>query len=115
MPVIMTPDKYEIWLDPDVNYSDVLVKHSQPDDADQLRRYPVSTKLNNSQDEGAESAAMSRYTALYKKDMLINEDDADSPDKGHPRSGSRGCMPDAARGCVAAVQAWVTEVQRYLS
>jgi len=56
MPVIVTPDKYEVWLDPDVNDFDAIRDILKPYDADQMRRYPVSTKLNNSQNEGAESA-----------------------------------------------------------
>jgi putative SOS response-associated peptidase YedK len=51
MPVIVTPDKYEIWLDPDVTDFDAVRDILKPYDADQMRRYPVSTKLNNSQNE----------------------------------------------------------------
>lgn len=57
MPVIVTPDKYEVWLDPDVTNFDAIRDILKPYDAEQMRRYPVSTKLNNSQNEGAESAA----------------------------------------------------------
>jgi len=57
MPVIVTPDKYDLWLDPDVSDFDVIKDILKPYDADQMRRYPVSTKLNNSKNEGAESAA----------------------------------------------------------
>lgn len=57
MPVIVTADKYEIWLDPDVTDFDAIRDTLKPYDADQMRRYPVSTKLNNSQNEGAETAA----------------------------------------------------------
>ena len=57
MPVIVTPDNYEIWLDPDVNDFDAIRDILKPYDAEQMRRYPVSTKLNNSQNEGAETAA----------------------------------------------------------
>ena len=57
MPVIVTPDKYEVWLDPDVTDFDAIRDILKPYDADSMRRYPVSTKINNSQNEGAESAA----------------------------------------------------------
>jgi putative SOS response-associated peptidase YedK len=57
MPVIVTPDSYEIWLDPDVNDFDAIRDILRPFEADQMRRYPVSTKLNNSLNEGAETAA----------------------------------------------------------
>jgi putative SOS response-associated peptidase YedK len=57
MPVIVAPDKYELWLDPDVTDFDAIKDILKPYDADQMRRYPVSTKLNNSKNEGAEAAA----------------------------------------------------------
>jgi len=56
MPVIVTPDKYDVWLDPDVTDFEAIRDILKPYDAAQMRRYPVSTKLNNSQNEGAESA-----------------------------------------------------------
>lgn len=40
----MTPNKYEIWLDPDVNDFDAIRDILKPYDAGQMRRYPVSTK-----------------------------------------------------------------------
>lgn len=57
MPVIVSPEKYEIWLDPDVIDFDAIKDILQPYDAEKMRRYPVSTKLNNSKNEGAECAA----------------------------------------------------------
>lgn len=57
MPVIVTPDRYEVWLDPGVTEFDVIRNILKPYDADLMRRYPVSTKLNHSQNEGAEVAA----------------------------------------------------------
>jgi putative SOS response-associated peptidase YedK len=57
MPVIVTPDKYDVWLDPDVTDFDAIRDILKPYDADLMRRYPVSTRLNNSKNEGAESAA----------------------------------------------------------
>ncbi len=56
MPVIVPPDKYHVWLDPDVTDFGAIRDILKPYDAAQMRRYPVSTKLNNSQNEGAESA-----------------------------------------------------------
>lgn len=57
MPMIVTPDRYEVWLDPDVTDFGAIRDILKPYDAQQTRRYPVSTKLNNSRNEGAESAA----------------------------------------------------------
>jgi len=57
MPVIVPPDKYELWLDPDVTDFNAIRDILKPYDPDQMRRYPVNTKLNNSQNENAEAAA----------------------------------------------------------
>lgn len=54
MPVIVAPEDYEIWLDPDVTDFEAIRHILKPYDADQMRTYPVSTKLNNAQNEGAE-------------------------------------------------------------
>jgi len=57
MPVIVTPDKYDVWLDPDVTDFDAIRDILKPYDAAQMRRYPVSRKLNNSKIDDAESAS----------------------------------------------------------
>jgi putative SOS response-associated peptidase YedK len=57
MPVIVHPDKYDVWLDPDVNDFNVIRDILRPYDANLMRRYPVSTKLNNSKIDDAESAS----------------------------------------------------------
>lgn len=57
MPVIVLPDKYEIWLDPDVTDFEAIREILKSYDAKQMRRSAVSTKVNNSKNEGAESAA----------------------------------------------------------
>jgi putative SOS response-associated peptidase YedK len=57
MPVIVTPDKYEVWLDPDVNDFETIRDILKPYDANLMRRYPVSMKLNNSKNDDAESAS----------------------------------------------------------
>jgi putative SOS response-associated peptidase YedK len=67
MPVIVTPDKYKVWLDPDVTDFDAIRDILKPYDADQMQRYPVSMKLNNSQNEGAETAAPVTLDTSYKR------------------------------------------------
>jgi len=57
MPVIVPPDKYDVWLDPDVNDFNVIRDILRPYDANLMRRYPVSRKLNNAKINGAESAS----------------------------------------------------------
>jgi hypothetical protein len=56
-PVIVPPDKYDVWLDLDVNDFNVIRDILRPYDANLMRRYPVSRKLNNSRIDDAESAS----------------------------------------------------------
>ncbi len=56
MPVIVPPDKYDVWLDPDVTDFKAIRDILKPYEANVMRRYPVSTKLNNSKNDDAESA-----------------------------------------------------------
>ncbi len=57
MPVIVPPDKYEVWLDPDGTDFEAIRDILKPYDANLMRRYPVSRKLNNSRIDDAESAS----------------------------------------------------------
>jgi len=57
MPVIVPRDKYDLWLDPDVNDFEAIRDILKPYDANLMRRYPVSMKLNNSRIDDAESAS----------------------------------------------------------
>jgi putative SOS response-associated peptidase YedK len=54
MPVIVTRDKYDVWLDPDVNDFNTIRNILKPYDANVMRGYPVSRKLNNSRIDDAE-------------------------------------------------------------
>jgi putative SOS response-associated peptidase YedK len=57
MPVIVAPEKYDLWLDPDVKDFEAIRDILKPYDSSLMRRYPVSRKLNNSKNDDAESAA----------------------------------------------------------
>jgi putative SOS response-associated peptidase YedK len=57
MSVIVSPEKYDVWLDPDVNDFNTIGDILKPCDANLMRRYPVSRKLNNSKIDDAESAS----------------------------------------------------------
>jgi putative SOS response-associated peptidase YedK len=57
MPVIVSPDKYGLWLNPEVqDFADVR-KIFKPYDPSLMRSYPVNLKLNNVQNDDADSAA----------------------------------------------------------
>jgi putative SOS response-associated peptidase YedK len=57
MPVIVSPDKYDLWLDPDVNDFEAIRDILKPYEANLMRRYPVNMKLNNSKLDDAEPAS----------------------------------------------------------
>ena len=55
--MIVTPDKYDLWLDPDVTDFEAIRDILKPYDAKLMLRYPVSIKFNNSRIDDAESAS----------------------------------------------------------
>lgn len=57
MPVIVSSDKYDLWLDPDVTDFKAIRDILKPYDAKLMRLYPVNRKLNNSNNDDAESAS----------------------------------------------------------
>ncbi len=57
MPVIVSPDKYDLWLDPDVTDFKAIRDILKPYDAKVMRLYPANRKLNNSNNDDAESAS----------------------------------------------------------
>jgi putative SOS response-associated peptidase YedK len=46
MPVILSPEHYDRWLDPGMQDVATAVSLLQPFDANLMRRYPVSTRVN---------------------------------------------------------------------
>jgi len=57
MPVILEKSDYELWLDPDVTDFKAIRDILKPYDATAMRLYPVNRKLNNSNNDDAESAS----------------------------------------------------------
>jgi putative SOS response-associated peptidase YedK len=47
MPVILSPDDYGLWLDPDVEGAKRLQSLLRPYPADEMEAYPISTLVNN--------------------------------------------------------------------
>jgi putative SOS response-associated peptidase YedK len=46
MPVILDPDSYDVWLDPGMTNVQGISEFLKPYDADRMRCYPVSTRIN---------------------------------------------------------------------
>ncbi len=47
MPVILPPEVYEIWLDPDVRETDQLISLLAPYPPNDMEAYPVSRRVNS--------------------------------------------------------------------
>lgn len=47
MPVIVAPENYGVWLDPDVREADLLTSLLAPYPDDTMETYPVSRRVNN--------------------------------------------------------------------
>jgi putative SOS response-associated peptidase YedK len=56
MPVILKPDDYDLWLDPGFRDTASLSGMLKPFDPTRMRRYPVSTRVNQVQNDDAECA-----------------------------------------------------------
>jgi putative SOS response-associated peptidase YedK len=64
MPVVLSPDDYDLWLDPGVNDPAHVAELLKPFDARLMRVYPVSSAVNNVKNEGpecAEEVSVSEY------------------------------------------------------
>lgn len=51
MPVILSPDEYDLWLDPEFQGKDKLLSMLGPYPADEMQAYPVSTVVNSPRNE----------------------------------------------------------------
>ena len=47
MPVILSPENYDLWLDPGFRDTPSLSEMLKPFDPVLMRRYPVSTRVNH--------------------------------------------------------------------
>jgi putative SOS response-associated peptidase YedK len=56
MPVILSPDNYDIWLDPAFRDTPSVSQMLRPVDSALMRRYPVSTRVNQVQNDDADCA-----------------------------------------------------------
>jgi putative SOS response-associated peptidase YedK len=56
MPAILRPDEYDLWLDPAFRDTASVSEMPRPFDAGLMRRYPVSTRVNNVQNDDADCA-----------------------------------------------------------
>lgn len=57
MPVILSPECYELWLDPGFRNTSVLAEVLRPLDARLMKRYPVGVRVNTVSNDDAQCAA----------------------------------------------------------
>lgn len=56
MPVILSPEHYDLWLDPGFRRTNALTEMLGPFDATLMKRYPVSTRVNFVKNDDPECA-----------------------------------------------------------
>jgi putative SOS response-associated peptidase YedK len=54
MPVILHPDSYDLWLDPGMTNVAAVSELLKPYDADSMRCYPISTRVNRVENDDEE-------------------------------------------------------------
>ena len=57
MPVILDPDSYDLWLDPGMQDASTVSDMLKPCDAQLMRRYPISTRINHVVNDDEECSA----------------------------------------------------------
>ena len=57
MPVILSPEHYDLWLDPGFRRAETLKEMLNPFDATLMKRHPVSTRVNFVKNDDPECAA----------------------------------------------------------
>ncbi len=55
MPVILTPEQYDDWLNQDNQSTDKLQDMLQPYSRDDLKAYPVTSSMSNARFKGKEA------------------------------------------------------------
>jgi len=57
MPVILPIDHYDLWLDPGLKSTDALREMLRPYEPSLMKRYPVSTRVNQVKNDDPDCAA----------------------------------------------------------
>lgn len=58
MPVILSPDAYDLWLDPGFTQPDGIRDLLQPRSAAEMKRYPISTGVNDVNNDGPDCCSL---------------------------------------------------------
>ncbi len=71
MPVILDQDTFDVWLDPGMNDAATTSDLLKPYEAHRMRSYPVSTRLNQVQNDDAECAAPCAVEAAPQGSLFL--------------------------------------------
>jgi putative SOS response-associated peptidase YedK len=71
MPVILRQENYNLWLDPGFRTTDSVSEMLSPFDAALMRRYPVSTRINQVQNDDVDCAQPLDREPLPAQSMLF--------------------------------------------
>jgi putative SOS response-associated peptidase YedK len=71
MPVILRPDDYDLWLDPAFRDMASVSEMLKPFDPMLMRRYPVSTRVNQVQNDDADCAKPLEREAVPAQSQLF--------------------------------------------
>ena len=70
MPVILDPDSYDLWLDPGMHDASTVSDMLKPYDAQLMRRYPISTRINHVANDDVECSAPVELTQAQPRLFL---------------------------------------------
>lgn len=70
MPVILDRDHYDLWLDPGMTDTAVVMEMVGPFDARRMRGYPVSSRVNQVQNDDAECSARVVIQVAAQKELF---------------------------------------------
>jgi putative SOS response-associated peptidase YedK len=69
--VILDPDGYDLWQDPDMKNVDAASDLLKPYDAQAMRCYPVSTRINSTANDDEECSAPAKLAEV--QDRLFSD------------------------------------------
>src|SRR5215467_12065476 len=72
MPVILQQNDYDLWLDPGLTETDTVAELLKPFDARWMRCYPVSSRVNQVQNDDAECCEMVKLEELTQQRQLFS-------------------------------------------
>jgi putative SOS response-associated peptidase YedK len=67
MPVILDPNEYDLWLDPEMNDVNVVSELLKPYNARLMRSYPVSSRINNVSNDDEECSRPAEIAEIQNR------------------------------------------------